>query len=612
MALGIAHPDNALTDPLVLLAALTPTDIDLELRRGALRFSVSGARASVPMLWLAVAVLLAPAWSLEPLWPMLVVAAMALGSGLWRLWFMHRLDRQPQVDAASLRHAEWQVQANAMLSGLMWSLATLWLMPQLSPQQATLHVAILLGALCVASFYMSLIGRTFEWIALPTALSLIGAALWAQSDQLPEVVLGTSAFFVALMRGAAHFRKTTLAALRQSLETAAVNEQLAAANRQLERDAAARARFLETMTHEIRRPMSGTIGALDLLAREPLSARQARILEAARHSSAGLMHSLSEVLEYNALDTAPARLSPAPLNLNSWAASVLDGHRGAAEAKGLRLDLALSAALPQAVLADTSRLNQLVDALLSNAVRFTDRGQVLLALDWSAEQGLLIEVADSGQGLASSDVAMVFEPFFQVDHGPQRAATGAGLGLTIAQRLARQMGGDILVDSVLGRGSRFTVRLPLDATQALPSPTQPAGLEASRPLQGTVLVVDDDAQNRLVAVEMLSRSGLAVIEAEDGLQALDLLHKGGIGLVLMDGQMPALDGYEATRRWREREQRLGTPRVPIIGISANAVAEHERLSQHAGMDDHLAKPFGMDELLSRVAPWLAAGPAPAL
>ena len=197
---------------------------------------------------------------------------------------------------------------------------------------------------------------------------------------------------------------------------------------------------------------------------------------------------------------------------------------------------------------------------------------------------------------------MVFEPFFQVDHGPQRAATGAGLGLTIAQRLARQMGGDIQVDSVLGRGSRFTVHLPLSATPAQAVRREAVGAAIGQALHGTVLVVDDDAQNRLVAVEMLSRGGLEVLEAEDGLQALDLLHKGGIRLVLMDGQMPALDGYEATRRWREREERLGTPRVPIIGISANNAAEHARLSRHAGMD----------ELLCRIAPWLSIGPAPAL
>jgi len=564
------------------------------------------------MLWLAVAVLLAPAWTLDPFWPALPVATIALASGLWRLWFMHRLEHQPPDDAMALRGAERQVQANAVLSGLMWSVATIWLLPQLTPHQATLHMGILLGATCVASFYMSLIGRSFEWIAVPAAASLIGVALWTRPEQLFEVVVGTAVLVAALMRGAMHFRRTTLQALRQSLETAAVNEQLQAANRQLERDAAARARFLETMTHEIRRPMSGTIGALDLLAREPLTPRQARIVDAARHSSTGLMQSLAEVLEFNALDTAGTTLLPKPLALGEWAPSVLAGHHDAAAAKGLRLTLSLAPALPAAVLADRARLTQLVDALLSNAVRFTDRGQASLSLDWSAEQGLAIEVTDSGQGLSTVDAAMVFEPFFQVDHGPQRAATGAGLGLTIAQRLARQMGGDIVVDSVLGRGSRFTVRLPLRATQAPALPPEPLGVASDQTLQGTVLVVDDDAQNRLVAVEMLSRRGLEVLEAVDGLQALDLLHKGGIGLVLMDGQMPALDGYEATRRWREREERLGTPRVPIIGISANNAAEHERLSRHAGMDDHLEKPFGMDELLRRIAPWLTGGPAPAL
>ncbi|MBN8488262.1 MAG: response regulator [Burkholderiales bacterium] len=569
-----------------------------------MRFSVTGARASVPMLWLAVAVMLAPAWSLDPVWPAMPVIAIALASGLWRLWFMHWIDRDRPLDPDTLLSAERQVQANAALSGLMWSAATVWLMPQLSVHQATLHMGILLGATCVASFYMSLIGRSFEWLAIPAAASLIGVALWSQPEPLLEVVVGTAVLFAALMRGANHFRRTTLQALKQSLETAAVNEQLAAANRQLERNAAARARFLETMTHEIRRPMSGTIGALDLLAREPLTDRQTRILEAARHSSAGLMHSLTEVLEFNALDSAPPRLLPTPLSLADWASARVQAHAPAAQAKGLEIDLVVSPAVPAAVQADAARLGQLLDALLSNAVRFTPRGRIGLGLDWSDDLGLSITVSDTGPGLSSADAAMVFEPFFQVDHGPQRAATGAGLGLTIAQRLARQMGGDLQVDSVLGRGSRFSARLPL-AKASLPevwrAPAQP---DANGPLRGTVLVVDDDAQNRLVAVEMLARGGLEVIEAEDGLQALDALHKGGIGLVLMDGQMPALDGYEATRRWREREARLGTPRVPIIGVSANSAMEHEQLSRHAGMDDHLAKPFGMDELLRRVAPWL--------
>lgn len=563
------------------------------------------------MLWLAVAVMLAPAWTLDPVWPALSLAAVALASGLWRLWFMHWIDRDGPLSAAALHSAERQVQANAILSGLMWSGATLWLLPHLTPHQATLHMGILLGATCVASFYMSLIGRSFEWIAIPSALSLIGMALWTRSDQTLEVVLGTGVFATALMRGAIHFRRTTLQALRQSLETAAVNEQLAAANRQLERNAAARARFLETMTHEIRRPMSGTIGALDLLEREALTERQARILEAARRSSTALMHSLTEVLEFNALDTSPVRLSPRPLPVADWARDRLQRHAAAASAKGLAVDLVLAPSVPAAVLADDGRLSQLLDALLSNAVRFTSRGRVCLNLDWSDERGLLIEVADTGPGLSSADAAMVFEPFFQVDHGPQRAATGAGLGLSIAQRLAQQMGGELMVDSVLGRGSRFTARLPLARATVPDTHAAPAGPEAEAPLRGTVLVVDDDAQNRLVAVEMLARGGLEVVEAEDGLQALDLLQKGGISLVLMDGQMPSLDGYEATRRWREREERLGSPRVPIIGVSANSAFEHERLSRHAGMDDHLAKPFGMDELLARVAPWMSVRPAPA-
>lgn len=557
------------------------------------------------MLWLATAILLPPALDFPHAWPLWLVGGLSLISGLWRLIFIWRLGpRRDFGTAEQVAAAEWQIQANAALSGLMWSLATWILIPVLSPERIALHLAVLLGATAAASFHMSLIGRSFELIAAPITVSLVGVALWTQPPQLVEVTIGTLVFFAAMMQGAHHLRRTTLRVLRGELEVSRTNGELASANERLARNNVARARFLETMTHEIRRPMSGTMGALDLLAQEPLSPRQQRIVEAARHSSGSLMDALAELLEFSALDADTVTLHPAPLVLTDWLDRHLARHRAAATAKGLGFALELGPDLPESVLADAARLGQVVDALLSNAVRFTERGQVRLLLRAEAGEQLVFEVQDSGPGLSSADQSLVFEPFYQVDHGPQRAQTGAGLGLSIAQQLVQQMGGSIAVTSTLGRGSRFTVTLPLPrvsrghAEQGRPLPPSDV------PLQGTVLVVDDDDQNRLVAVEMLARGGLQVVEAADGLEALDALQRGGIRLVLMDGQMPTLDGYEATRRWREREERLGTPRVPIIGVSANNVADHERLARHSGMDDHLAKPFGMDELLRRVAPWL--------
>ena len=584
---------------------MTDPHIELDLRREALRIAVRGARNSVPLLWLATAILLPPALDFPLAWPVWLVGGLSLISGLWRLYFIRRLGpTRAFAEERQVQSAEWQIQANAALSGLMWSLATWVLVPVLSPERIALHLAVLMGATAAASFHMSLIGRSFELIAAPVALSLVGVALWTQPPHLLEVTVGTVVFFLAMMQGARHLRRTTLMALRHQLETTLANRALASANERLERDQLARSRFLETMTHEIRRPMSGTIGALDLLAQEPLSPRQQRILEAARHSSGGLMDALSELLEFSALDADTITLPPAPLALADWLVQRTEPHRRAAQAKGLGFALDLDASLPALVQADAPRLAQVLDALLSNAVRFTERGQVRLAWRVAPDGLLLCEVSDTGPGLAQTDLARVFEPFYQVDHGPQRAQTGAGLGLSIVQKLVQAMHGRIQVESTLGRGSRFTVALPLPAAQADAHALEHPPVRDEAPLQGTVLVVDDDEQNRLVAVEMLARGGLQVLEAADGLQALDVLQRGGIGLVLMDGQMPALDGYEATRRWREREERLGTPRVPIIGVSANNAADHERLARHSGMDDHLAKPFGMDELLRRVAPWL--------
>lgn len=582
---------------------LTPDAIDLQLRREALRFAVQGAGTSVPMLWLAVAIILPPAWQFDGAWPAWLVGSLALASGLWRLVFLRRLGDTARLDATRLARAEWQVQANAALSGLIWATATVVLFPVLDAEQATLHLAVLIGTTAVASYYMSLIGRSFELITVPITLPLVLVALWVQSPHVWEVSLGSLAFFAAMLRGSRHFKATTLLALRRDLETTEANRALAAAKSRLEQEAAAKSRFLDTMTHEIRRPMSGALGALDLLADEPLTPRQSHILLAAREASASLMGALSGLLEHSQLDTGPVPLQPAPLNLSRFGMELAAGHQARASAKGLQLDVDFQPGLPLAVLADRHWLGRVLDILLGNAVRFTERGQVTLRLTPVAE-GLRFEVEDSGPGIAAADQAMVFEPFYQVDHGPQRAQTGAGLGLAIARRLVHQMGGEITLRSELGRGScfGFTLTLPVAANPG-PAPTS----EASRPpasLTGTVLVVDDDPYNRMVAVEMLQRGGLNVLEATDGLQALDALQRGGISLVLMDGQMPALDGYEATRQWRERETRLGTPRVPIIGVSANTLADHERLAHRSGMDDHLAKPFGMAELMGRVGVWM--------
>ena len=581
--------------------------IDLEVRRQALRFSLQGARSSIPMLWAAVAVVLVPGLDHPGAWPVWLIGSLAVASGLWRLWFARRFSALQAPDEPAVRRAEWQIQANAALSGLIWLLSTMLLFPGLNPEQATLHLSVLLGTTAVASYYMGLIGRSFELIAVPVTAPLILLAVWLRSPHVVEVSVACLAFFGAMLRGARHFRRTTLLALRQGLEMAAANRELEATRQRLELESAAKARFLNTMGHELRRPLAGTLGALDLMAEEPLTGAQRQLLDSARESGHALREALAGLMEHSQLDTAPVVLKIAPLSPRALAEEVLQEQAAAAAAKGLALSLETDSALPGWVMGDRERLLQVLGGLLSNAVRFSDRGQITLRVR-SGAPSIRFEVEDQGRGIAPDDHERVFQPYYQVDSGPQRAATGAGLGLAIARRLVRSMGSEIRLDSGPNRGSRFSFDLSL--SPAVAPPAAPVTVRpAPSPIPGAVLVVDDDPHNRLVCVEMLARHGLSVVEATDGLEALAQLQRGGVALVLMDGQMPHLDGYEATRQWREREDRLGSPRVPIIGVSANHQPDHARLAEQSGMDGHLAKPFGMADLIRQVRHWLPAAAA---
>jgi signal transduction histidine kinase/CheY-like chemotaxis protein len=594
-----------MTDP-----AQPPTpSIDLALRRQALHAAVSGARLSAPLLWLTVLVALLPAWRLgtPPLaW---VVAGMALLSGAWRLWFMHRLARPDSLTDSHLGSAERQIQVNAAMSGVMWAVLTLGFYGQLLPEERVLHMAVLAGSLATAAFYTSLIGRSFEWIALPMMLPLVAmSALHPQVRSWP-LALCAVAFLLAMLRAAADHRRTTLQALRLGLEATAANRALQAAKERAEAEAAAKARFLATMSHEIRTPMNGAMNALDLLGTEPLSALQSRWLAVARHATASLMATLNEVLEHSSIEAGQVQPVPAPLALRQLGQDLVAELQAEAEARGLALHWHVDTHLPDWVLADRRCLHLVLQNLLVNALKFTERGQVSLriTLQPGAPQTVSFEVSDSGIGILAADLPRLFQPFQQLDNGPQRSRPGTGLGLVIAQRLVALMGGHISVVSELGRGSIFSFTLPLP-THVAPAPAVlPQAEAAAAPLRGMVLVAEDDPINRMVAVQVLKRAGLQVCEAADGEQALEALQRGGVSLVLMDGQMPMLDGYAATRQWRERESRLGTTRLPIIALSANALPEDVRLAMASGMDDHLAKPYGPQDLVNTVSRWLPAG-----
>jgi CheY-like chemotaxis protein len=266
--------------------------------------------------------------------------------------------------------------------------------------------------------------------------------------------------------------------------------------------------------------------------------------------------------------------------------------------QGLQLQLHMTPELPTRWRGDPARIRQVLDNLLGNAIKFTQQGQVSLRVD-TGPAGLRFTVNDSGSGIAPDALQRVFEPFEQADNAPSRAAGGSGLGLAIARQLARAMGGDVGCTDSSSAGSTFVFDLG-----ARPQPSGTQREQGSGPAQ--VLVVEDNEVNAIVATEMLRRLGCEPLLAEGGEQALQLLQTRAVDLVLMDCQMPGIDGYETTRRWRAQEAEQGRPRLPIIAVTANATPGDREACLAAGMDEHLPKPFELDSLKGAIQRHLPA------
>jgi signal transduction histidine kinase/CheY-like chemotaxis protein len=401
--------------------------------------------------------------------------------------------------------------------------------------------------------------------------------------------------------------RDALAALNAGLE-----DRVQARTRELEaaRDAAlaaarAKEQFLSSMSHEIRTPMNGMLGALDLIGTTRLDAEQRRFTEVAAASGAALMSVLDDVLDFAKIGAGRMQIASAPMDVLALGLSVTTLFAASAQRKGLVLRLEADPRLAGWRLGDALRLRQVLLNLVGNAVKFTQRGEVVLALREAGDgsERLQFSVRDTGPGIAAEDQARIFQPFVQARAADQPHDGGTGLGLAISAQLLQAMGGSLTVDSAPGAGATFAFSLPLArASSAPPAPPPPS---PQAPLHGTVLLVEDNPVNRMVCQAMLQRLGLGALDAENGAQALALLDPPPPGLraVLMDCQMPVLDGYAATLRLRALEQAAGRPRLPVIALTADAMSGDVQRCFAAGMDAHLTKPFTLQQLHAVLLPW---------
>ena len=522
------------------------------------------------------------AWHYAPLWWAAYSALQLAATRRRRDWLGARLYILPIVSYTVAGFPAWRMWTHDGQLGI--AAATMYLCGMLAQ--------LVVGSLGAKRLFWASAGPLIAYLILIPPLAF-GAARLSEGLAISGCAILLVGYLAVLWRG----QQRALEAIEAERRLARESQQRAEAASQAKTD------FLATMSHELRTPMNAVLGATDLLGRTTLTEEQAEHVAMLSGGGAVLMQVLNDVLDLAKIEAGKLSIDPTNIDLHAFIARCATMWRPRAQDKALEFVVAMAPDVPQYAVLDATRTGQVVFNLISNALKFTDKGTVTLRVEMvpspTGEPELAISISDTGIGLSAEAMARLFTAFEQADSSISRRFGGTGLGLSISQKLAQMMGGAIGVESVEGQGSTFTLRSPFIAGRVIEAPAvEPSAAQAALPTSVRILLAEDNPSNQRIIDLFLRPIGADVTIVSNGREAVEAAMTEAFDLILMDMQMPVMDGLTATRQIRGG----GGPNAnaPIIAITANVLDAQRQACREAGMNGHIAKPVDARNLLSTV------------